>query len=775
MRRLVQLMAAVALLLAGAQAVLADGGVTFNNISAGDGAGVTYRRATSPDREAVHDAAILAGPIPIPMMPNFVRDSAQKWHGAPGVAIFDYDRDGDQDIYVTNGPGADNSLYANRFIPDGVVTFVDVGAAAGVGLPDHDSSGVCYGDVDNDGDKDLYVVGSGYSNHLFRNDGNGTFTDITAASGTAGPSHFYYAGCTMGDVDNDGRLDIALATTYHPWLHRQPVFVSGYIPGTEADILFVNQGGNVFTDASASSGFLDLLGLAPNGETVTWANAFVDIDQDGDVDYMGAEDAGPTNVDRGLLRLLKNDGTGQFTDETYNLGLNVNGGFMGYSYADLNCDGHLDFFVTDTGSYLTPTRPSRWYLQNPDGSFTNPGLGGLGGLPFGWGTSAFDYDNDADSDIVFHGGVDMLRNIIADNPGIILQNSGSCSATMVYDAAAVPFDHRPRVVEGMAIGDLNNDGFDDIVSVSELDIVPGNFFTFVPFASPIPRSPIFDPISAFEVGFFPLTPAGLEWIDPTLVDGTLAVELNSGGNGNGSAQITLLGSRGLVANPHATGRVNRDGIGGVIRFTPAGGKTSIRPVLGGASYASQDSLTATMGLGTTATGTVEVLWPGGVRNRLYDVAAGEQVTLPEIPCDFATFASGLPANANAAAHRNKYGKCVKESLKDLVKKGAVTQALANRVVASALRAYDETNCAAPPRPPRAPARGGPFARAERTTRWRPCCAIYGWPHAISARPAGSPARPSSASPSAWGRGAPSSASSTPSCSSPCRSPSRSGS
>jgi hypothetical protein len=691
MKRLAQLMVAVLLLLVGATDLLADGGVTFTNIAAGGNAGITYRRATSPDREAVHIAARAAGPIPIPQMPNFVRDSAQKWHGAPGVALFDYDNDGDQDIYVTNGPGADNSLYANQYIPERRVRFVDVGVAAGVGLRDHDSSGVCYGDIDNDGDKDLYVLGSGFSNHLFVNNGDGTFTDATTSSGTAGPSNYYYTGCSMGDVNNDGRLDIVVATTYHPWLHRQPVFVAGYIPGTEADILFVNQGDNVFTDASASSGILNLLGLAPNGETVTWGIALVDIDQDGDVDIMGAEDAGPSNDDRGLMRLLKNDGTGQFTDQTYSVGLNVNGGFMGYAYADLNCDGTLDFFVTDTGSYLTPQRPSRWYLQNANGTFRNPGLGSLGGTPFGWGVSAFDYDNDADADIIYHGSVDMLRNIIADNPGVLLKNDGDCSATLLYDGDAILQDHRPRVVEGVAVGDLNNDGWDDIVSVSELDVVPGatTFLTFVPFASPVPRSPVFDPIAAFQVGFFPVTPAGLQWISPTLVDGTLAVELNSGGNGNRSAQVTLLGTRGLIANQSAVGKVNRDGIGAVIRFTPAGGKTSLRPVLGGASYASQDSLTATLGLGTAPRGTLEVLWPGGARNRLYGVAAGEKLVLPEIPCGFNNFRPALLAK-NPAQHRRSYRQCVRASLNELKGDGVVTSSFARRLETSALRAYDET-------------------------------------------------------------------------------------
>lgn len=689
MRRSAQLVVAVLLLLAGANAVLAEGGVTFTNISAGDGAGVTYRRVTSPDRQAVRDATVAASPIPIPtFMANHVVLSAQKWHGAPGVAIFDHDNDGDLDIYVPNGPGANNSLYSNQFVETGQVSFVDVGVTAGVGLQAHDSSGVCYGDVDNDGDKDLYVLGSGYSNHLFENDGGGIFTDVTVTAGVAGPANYYYSSCSMGDVDNDGLLDIVVATTYHPWTHRRPVFLPAVDPGTEPDLLFLNTGNNVFSDVSSSSGILNLLGNAPDGRTVTWAIALVDIDQDGDVDIMGAEDAGPPpHSDRGLMRTLKNDGTGFFTDQTYNVGLNVNGGFMGYAFGDFNCNGTIDFFVTDLGSYLSP-QPSRWYLQNPNGTFTNPGLGGLGGTPFGWGVSSLDYDNDADVDLIYHGSVDMVRTIIGDNPGVLLQNTGNCAANFTYDGSAVLQDHRTRTVEGVAIGDLNNDGFDDIVSVSEFDYEPINFITFVPFVSPTPRSPVFDPIAAVEISFFPLTPGFFHYLFPTLYDGTLAVEINSAGNGNKSAQVTLLGTKGLVDNRHSTGEVNRDGIGAVVRFTPHGGKTSIRPILGGAGYASQDSLTATFGLGSAAKGTVDVLWPGGVRNRLYDVKAGEKVTIPEIPCSFETFQSNLPPHANPAAHRNQFGKCVKESLKDLTRGDVVTKAQAKRLEDSALRAYD---------------------------------------------------------------------------------------
>ncbi len=457
-----------ALLLLVAGAAFADGGVTFTNVAKNGGAGIAYHRVASPDRLALHVAQTQKVWPTTPGVIAIQRESPQKWHGAPGIAVFDYDNDGDLDVYVTNGPRQSNSLYKNMMMETGHLTFVDVAAQAHVELKNHDSSGVCFGDLDNDGWEDLYVLGSRFSNHLFHNNGNGTFTDITVAAGVGGDPSYYYSGCSMGDVNNDGYLDIAVGTTY-PWQNRYPVFVTGFIPGTEPDYLFVNNGNNTFTDASESSGIRDLLGEAvPDGDNVTWALSLVDIDQDGDLDLMEAEDAGPGDHGRGYLRLLKNDGTGHFTDETFNLGLKVPGGYMGFAFGDLNCDGKLDFFVTDTGSYLTPLRPSRWYLQNADGSFTNPGLGALGGLPFGWGTSPIDYDNDGDVDIYYDGKVDMAQFIMGDNPGIMLTNTGSCSATMAYDAHAILEDHRPRMVEGVAVGDLNNDGFDDILTVSEL-------------------------------------------------------------------------------------------------------------------------------------------------------------------------------------------------------------------------------------------------------------------------------------------------------------------
>jgi hypothetical protein len=162
--------------------------------------------------------------------------------------------------------------------------------------------------------------------------------------------------------------------------------------------------------------------------------------------------------------------------------------------------------------------------------------------------------------------------------------------------------------------------------------------------------------------------------------GSLAVEINSG-NSNRWAAFNLVGSRGLVDNQFAHGRVNRDGIGGIVRFTPQGGQPTLTPVLGGSSYASQSSLNVQVGMGNATRGTVEVLWPGGVKNRLYNVFPSERLTLPEIPCSF-----------NAAVSRQQYLQCVTASMVELVKPhGPLTVVEAARLELSAIRAYEESH------------------------------------------------------------------------------------
>lgn len=659
-----------------AQESVTQTNITFTDIAAGDQAGITYRRTPSA-QNAIVDAARQQGVVSAAsFFPTW------KPRGAPGVAVFDYDMDGDEDIYVTNGPGSANSLYANQFAETGQVTFVDMAAAAGVTATDQDSGGVSYGDIDNDGDLDLLVLAAGEPNQLFENQGDGTFADITPTSGL-GEDSLFSTSASMGDVNGDGLLDIVVGSSFSDWSNMGPIMADAF-DRHQHNQLFLNQGDNVFVDVSETSGLYDIAGLPEDLEgapTITWATSMVDYDLDGDLDIIQADDQpmSPSPVQRGFVRIFENDGMGQFTDITVEAGLNVTGAWMGLAFGDLNADGNMDIFASNFGDYGSAefqplgTSPSRWFLGQDDGTFTAPDLGELVATPFGWGTSPLDYDNDADTDIIFHGGMDFGFTQDASNPGMLLQNDGAANFTYDADAMATSTDHLRRSVQGSAVGDLNGDGFVDMVSVSDVD-----------FPEPIPVVPYgtdfgadLDDIAGFVPIFTPTDTGELVWTGVEVPDGTLSVEINSADNGNNWVAIDAMGTVGLTTN----GRANRDGIGAVVMVTPEGGPTAMNPIVGGSSYASQDSLTANLGLGDAATGTVEILWQGGVRNRLYDVQAGEELRFPEIPVSFDGDFEGV----------GDYQQQVNAAIDELVMADVLTQAESDRFFASSIRAYMEAN------------------------------------------------------------------------------------
>ena len=645
--------------------------ITYTDISLDDTSGITYERTRSP-RAAEYDELAAMGVLPGGAFFSTIRpESSRKGRGAPGVAILDYDGDGDLDIYVPNGPGSSNSLYSNQYNETGELTFVDVGVDSGADLTDQDSSSVCYADIDNDGDHDLYVAGTMEDNRLLENNGDGTFTDITVSSGTGGGGRSP-AGCSFADVNADGYADIVISNTYDDWNHSRPVFLGDSL--NEHNQLFVNQGGNVFSDESAASGLevvsnmLEVHGFAAFG----WAMTTFDYDQDGDTDILFADNQGAQTVAAGLLRLYENDGTGNFTEVTREKGLAVVGSWMGVDAGDFNCDGHLDFFATDLG-YLAG-RPSRWFYGSKNGRFKDSLGGELKMIPFGWGISVFDHDNDGDSDVVFHGGADILSIMMTENMGVLLENRGDCSGVFRWHDSAFTTPHELRQVQGVAVGDLNNDGFEDIASVSNMNLeargaggvlTPGIGLSFL-----FGTGSIFDLFATWESRWAPSVDDEGNPIRVFLdngrieANGNLSVEISSADNGYHWADITAVGSHGRISG----GAVNRDAVGAVVRFTPEGGKTSIRPIAGGSSYSSQDALSAHFGMGTAQYGSAEILWPGGVTNRLTNIAPGERITFPEIPCDYATRGDD-PAG---------YQACVEGALAELVGIGALDDAGAQR-------------------------------------------------------------------------------------------------
>lgn len=683
----VHLLVAVSLCLLSLSAAIsaAAGPPGFTDIASEPDRGLAYERAPTPalvDLVEGFREASLTEALPmsaVGLMPS-------RPYGIPGVAVFDADRDGDLDLYVTNGPGVANSLFVSRLAETGALSFVDRGEEAGAAATDQDSSGVCVGDLDNDGDDDLVVLGRGEPNRLFENRGDGTFVEVLG-SGIEGGNEASVS-CALGDVDLDGRLDLVIANS-----HEQSNSLACFaVPFAEnqPNQLFLNRDGLSFEDVSDSSGIREQTGFGEAGfqAGITWATAIVDVDLDGDADVLFGDDqcgfphGGHGGVDRGFLHVMLNDGTGRFADRPIvDNGIGASGQnrgvgyYMGLAFGDLNCDGALDVFASNVGDfdfpvmgvpYITGDAPTRWFLGAGDGAFSDPGVGALQAAPFAWGNAVLDYDNDGDQDLLALGGLDVNFLLWIDNPGMLLENRG-CGVDFTQDSGALSADYSTLNVQGLATGDLDDDGFVDIVTASNWAAPPAPW----PLSPAATTGSAFD-ATAFFVPLFDPTPSGFVYNGNDVSPAGLTVEINHGGDG-GWAKLLPFGSFGLTPR----GAVNRGGVGAVVSFTPKGGPTVMSPALAGASFASQHSPELHFGLGEARSGTAEVLWPGGVRNRLYGVKNGERLVLPEIPCSFAADWPSLRA----------YGGCVGRALLDLSAEGVVTPRQRGRLFLSAILAF----------------------------------------------------------------------------------------
>jgi hypothetical protein len=500
-----------------------------------------------------------------------------------GVALLDYDNDGRLDIFFTNGAKIDDPMpdgklpdksdpkFSNRlYHQSSNGTFTDVTEKAGLtGIPqNHYDMGVAVGDYDNDGFEDMYVTGFG-GNTLYHNNGDGTFTDVTKKAGVAASGWNTSAGFL--DYDNDGKLDL-FVTRYVDWTFKTNRYCGEEKPGYRAychpdnyegvtSILYHNDGNGTFTDVSEKAGIAKSIG---KGLGVS----FADYDGDGFTDIFVANDSVQ-------CFLFHNNGNGTFSEVGLfkGVGYNEDGktfAGMGTDFSDYDNDGLPDVIVTDLSN-------ERYMLfrNNGDGSFrdvTNQsGVGGATLAFAGWSTRFFDYDNDGWKDLFVAQShvMDTIEktapNLRYMQPPLLLRNqAGHFSRVSPGEAFRKEWAGR-----GAAFGDLDNDG--------DVDVVVSN---------------------AGQYAY---------------------VLRNDGGNRNQWLGIATIGTKS-----------NRDGIGARVRVVSASGLTQYFTVNTAVGYLSASDKRLVVGLGSDVTAKlVEIRWPSGTIQRLENVKAGQFLRVTE--------------------------------------------------------------------------------------------------------------------------------------------------
>ena len=486
-----------------------------------------------------------------------------------GVAIFDFDGDGANDIFVANGPPSRSELYRN----DGTGHFTEVGRQAGLTRSGW-AQAACVGDIDNDGHPDLLVTYYGH-NSLYRNLGNGKFEDITERAGLPVTGTRWGSGCAFIDYDRDGRLDIFVANYVDLDASNVPKPGSskncewkglavwcgphGLPPAHNA--LYHNNGDGTFTDVSEKAGI-----LAP-GARYGLGAVTADFDNDGWPDLYVACDQTPS-----LLYRNKHDGTFEERGDAAGVAYNADGALqsgMGIAVADYDGNGFLDIAKTN----FSGDRPS--LFKNEDGKFFEDvsEAAGLGHNELlGWGAAFLDVDEDGWPDLVMANGhvyPEIDRSPIGETfrqKTLLYRNLGNGRFADITDSAGPGFAPR-RPSRGLAIGDLDGDGRPEIVIVNMND-----------------------------------KPAMLKNAGPR--QNAIAIAL-TGWHSNRSA----IGARCIVE---------------------AGGRRQIADVVSGGSYFSQNSLTLHFGLGKSAkVDRIEVHWPAGGSQVWRELPANQTIGLTE--------------------------------------------------------------------------------------------------------------------------------------------------
>lgn len=497
-----------------------------------------------------------------------------------GVAIFDYDNDGWPDIFLVNGTtlegflagnGPTNHLYRNNH--DG--TFTDVTAKSGLADAPGWGQGVCVGDYDNDGWEDLYVTYYG-QNRLYHNQ-NGVFVQVGSKSGTSGSEKAWGSGCTFVDYDRDGLLDLFVAQYVDFDLASAPA------PGERAscvwkgipvmcgprglapakNILYHNIGGGKFEDVTRQAHIDKATGHYSLG-VVT-----IDFDDDGWPDIYVACDSTPSI-------LYRNNRDGTFTDIAVSAGAAYNEdgreqAGMGVTVGDFNGDGKPDIFKTNFSDDTATL-----YRNNGNGTFDDvtfaAGLG-LHTQYLGWGTAFFDFDNDGWPDLLVVNGhvypeVDKQHlGSSYQEPRILYHNNGNGTFTDISADAGSGIT-MARAGRGLAVGDLSNDGQQAAV-ISNMNALP-----------------------------------------------TLLV--NRAHSANHWIEVRTVGTKS-----------NRDGIGARITLK-AGTRTMIDEVRSGSSYESNNDRRVHFGLGTAKQiDWMQIRWPSGLVERYSNISVDTIQTIKE--------------------------------------------------------------------------------------------------------------------------------------------------
>lgn len=489
-----------------------------------------------------------------------------------GVAFIDYNNDGWPDILLVNGrdwPGhvrrhSYMALYRNN--RDG--TFTDVTRKAGLAVEMY-GMGVAVGDYNNDGCDDIFVTAVG-QNHLFRNNCDGTFTDATKQAGLWGPHEFSTSAAWI-DYDRSGRLDLLVAN-YVPWTPETDIYCTldgrtkSYCTpqsyrGASLE-LWRNNGDGTFTDVTRQAGLY-------NPTSKSLGITVFDAHNDGWPDVFVSNDTEPN-------KLYINNHNGTFTEKAVmsGVGFSENGvarAGMGTAAADYDHSGYPSILVSNFSNQMLAL-----YHNEGNGLFVDEAphsqIGHSSLLTLGFGCFFFDYDNDGWPDILVANGhiqrdiQTVQRDVHYAEPPLLFRNLGGGEFADVTSQLGASFS-QPRVARGAAYADVFNRG--------KLDIL----------------------ISANA--------------------GPAALFRNEGGT-NHSLRIKLVGTKS-----------NRDGLDSVVRVK-SGGVTQDKMLSSGSSYLSSSELVLTFGLGQNSVAdSVEIRWPSGQIDHLTNVSGGQTITVKE--------------------------------------------------------------------------------------------------------------------------------------------------